>query len=257
MLRLHGPLAGPGDRAGPAGRVARLRLGVRDPHRRPRVADRRHGLRHRHRAHPRGDRGGAHLHPHAGHHGADSGHDRRALGWTADARAGGVAPSRCRRAGTARRSTARWPRCGSTSEIVRAILRGEDPPAGQKWQTGFRLGGLDPRPDIPIFIAALSPAMLRLAGEIGDGVMLWLCNPSYIRDVVVPAVRSGRERAGETMTGFEIVAAVPAALTDAHRRRIRRDPRRAPDLLQPAVLPRDAGGLGLCGRHRSVRRRAG
>ena len=98
--------------------------------------------------------------------------------------------------------------------IVRAILRGEDPPPGEKWQTGFRLGGLDPRPDVPIFIAALSPAMLRLAGEVGDGVMLWLCTPTYIRDVVMPAVREGRERGGKTMTGFEIVAAVPAALTD-------------------------------------------
>lgn len=98
--------------------------------------------------------------------------------------------------------------------IVRAILRGEDPPAGEKWRTGFRLVGLDPRPDIPLFIAALSPAMLRLAGEIGDGVMLWLCNPNYIRDVVVPAVRDGRERAGKTLEGFQILAAVPGALID-------------------------------------------
>jgi alkanesulfonate monooxygenase SsuD/methylene tetrahydromethanopterin reductase-like flavin-dependent oxidoreductase (luciferase family) len=59
--------------------------------------------------------------------------------------------------------------------IVRAILRGEDPPAGEKWRTGFRLAGLDPRPDLPIYIAALSPAMLRLAGEIADGVILWSC----------------------------------------------------------------------------------
>ena len=73
--------------------------------------------------------------------------------------------------------------------IVRAILGGEDPPAGAKWRTAFRLAGLDPRPELPIFIAALSPATLRLAGEIGDGVMLWLCNPSYVRDVVMPAVR--------------------------------------------------------------------
>jgi alkanesulfonate monooxygenase SsuD/methylene tetrahydromethanopterin reductase-like flavin-dependent oxidoreductase (luciferase family) len=98
-------------------------------------------------------------------------------------------------------------------EIVRAILRGEDPPAGEKWRTGFRLGGLEPRPDLPIFIAALSPAMLRLAGEIGDGVMLWLCHPGYIRDVVVPAVHAGRERAGKPTDGYEIVAAVPGALT--------------------------------------------
>ena len=99
-------------------------------------------------------------------------------------------------------------------EIVRAIVRGEDPPVGEKWSTSFHLAGLDPRPEMPIFIAALSPAMLELAGEIGDGVMLWLCNPGYVRDIVVPAVRAGRKRAGKGMDGFEIVAAVPAALTD-------------------------------------------
>ncbi len=99
-------------------------------------------------------------------------------------------------------------------QILRAIFRGEDPPPAAKWSTSFRIAGLDPRPDLPIFVAALSPAMLQLAGEIGDGVMLWLCNPNYIRDVVVPAVREGRERAGKEMKGFEIVAAVPGALTD-------------------------------------------
>jgi len=100
--------------------------------------------------------------------------------------------------------------------IVRAILRGEDPPGGQKWQTGFRLFGLDPRAELPIYLAALSPAMLRLAGEIADGVVLWLCNPRYIRDVVIPEVKAGRERAGLTLEGFDVVAAVPAALTDDH-----------------------------------------
>jgi alkanesulfonate monooxygenase SsuD/methylene tetrahydromethanopterin reductase-like flavin-dependent oxidoreductase (luciferase family) len=99
--------------------------------------------------------------------------------------------------------------------IVRAILRGEQPPAtGEKWQTGFRLSGLDPRPELPIYVAALSPAMLRLAGEVADGVLLWLCTPSYIRDVVVPEVRAGRERAGKTLDGFDIVPAVPSGLVD-------------------------------------------
>lgn len=53
-----------------------------------------------------------------------------------------------------------------------------------------------------------------LAGEIADGAILWLCNPSYIRDVVVPEVRKGLERAGRAGDGFGIVAAVPAALAD-------------------------------------------
>jgi F420-dependent oxidoreductase-like protein len=98
--------------------------------------------------------------------------------------------------------------------IVRAILRGEPAPPGEKWRTAFALAGMEARPGLPIHLAALSPAMLRLAGEIADGVILWLCNPNYIRDVVVPEVARGRERAGKELDGFEIVAAVPAALTD-------------------------------------------
>jgi alkanesulfonate monooxygenase SsuD/methylene tetrahydromethanopterin reductase-like flavin-dependent oxidoreductase (luciferase family) len=98
--------------------------------------------------------------------------------------------------------------------IVRAILCAEHPPPGEKWRTGFHLAGLDPRPQLPIYIAALSPAMLRLAGEIADGVILWLCCPAYVRDVVIPEVAAGRERAGRELEGFDVVAAVPAALTD-------------------------------------------
>jgi alkanesulfonate monooxygenase SsuD/methylene tetrahydromethanopterin reductase-like flavin-dependent oxidoreductase (luciferase family) len=98
--------------------------------------------------------------------------------------------------------------------IVRAILRGEDPPPGDKWRTGFHLAGLDPRPDVPILVGALSPRMLRAAGEIADGVVLWLCNPNYIRDVVVPEVRAGREAAGKSLDGFDVVPAVPSAVTD-------------------------------------------
>ena len=98
--------------------------------------------------------------------------------------------------------------------IVRAIWRGEDPPPGEKFRTAFHLSGWEPRPDIPIYLAGLSPGMLRLAGEIADGLVLWLCNPNYIRDVVVPTVREGRAKAGREGDAFDIVAAVPSAVTD-------------------------------------------
>jgi alkanesulfonate monooxygenase SsuD/methylene tetrahydromethanopterin reductase-like flavin-dependent oxidoreductase (luciferase family) len=110
--------------------------------------------------------------------------------------------------------------------IVRAILRGEPPPQGQFFDTKFQFMGYEPRPELPIYVAALSPNMLRLAGEIADGVMLWLCNPAYIRDVVIPEVTAGLERAGRTLDGFDVVAAVPVALTDdpgAARARMRQD----------------------------------
>jgi F420-dependent oxidoreductase-like protein len=97
---------------------------------------------------------------------------------------------------------------------LRAIFRGEAPPEGEFFSTHFQFMGYAARPDVPIYIAALSPNMLRLAGEIGDGVMLWLCSPDYIRDVVVPSVREGRERAGKSLDGFEIVPAITVALTD-------------------------------------------
>ena len=98
--------------------------------------------------------------------------------------------------------------------IVRAILNGEEPPAGEFFNSRFAFMGYPPRPELPIYIAALSPNMLRLAGEIADGVMLWLCNPQYIRETVIPEVRSGRERAGKTLEGFDVVAAVPVGVTD-------------------------------------------
>jgi F420-dependent oxidoreductase-like protein len=69
------------------------------------------------------------------------------------------------------------------------------------------------REDLPIVISALSPRMLELAGEIADGVSLWMCAPDYIRDVVVPTVRKGRDKAGKSMEGFEVEAAVPMSLT--------------------------------------------
>ncbi len=98
--------------------------------------------------------------------------------------------------------------------IVRAILRGEEPPAGEKWQTSFRLAGMPPRPDVPIYLAGLSPSMLRLAGEVADGVILWLARPEYIRDVALPALAEGRARAGRSMDDFVVSLGIFAAVDD-------------------------------------------
>jgi len=69
------------------------------------------------------------------------------------------------------------------------------------------------RPDLPIMISALNPRMLELAGELADGVVLWMCMPAYVRSHIVPAIAAGRAKAGKTLDGFEIVAAVPVCLT--------------------------------------------
>jgi alkanesulfonate monooxygenase SsuD/methylene tetrahydromethanopterin reductase-like flavin-dependent oxidoreductase (luciferase family) len=97
---------------------------------------------------------------------------------------------------------------------VRAILRGEEPPDSEFFPTKFAFMGYSARPDLPIYVAALSPNMIKLAGELADGVMLWLCCPSYIESTVVPALREGVEASGRSFDDFDVVAAVPTALTD-------------------------------------------
>lgn len=69
-------------------------------------------------------------------------------------------------------------------------------------------------PAPPIYLAALAPRMLELAGEIADGAILWLTPPAYVRDIALPAIERGRRRAGRALDGFEIVVAVPLAITD-------------------------------------------
>ncbi len=69
------------------------------------------------------------------------------------------------------------------------------------------------RPELPVLISALNPRMLELAGEMADGVLLWMCSPAYIRDHVIPRVQTGRQRSGLGLEGFEVVAAVPICVT--------------------------------------------
>ena len=103
--------------------------------------------------------------------------------------------------------------------LVRALLAGtglagRERPAGRRWNSTFAFNGFTPRADIPIYLAGLSPAMLRLAGEIADGVVLWACPGSYVADVVVPEIAAGRARAGRELAGFDICAAIPSAVVD-------------------------------------------
>jgi alkanesulfonate monooxygenase SsuD/methylene tetrahydromethanopterin reductase-like flavin-dependent oxidoreductase (luciferase family) len=95
--------------------------------------------------------------------------------------------------------------------VLRGVLNGTPAPAGRRWRSEMSIAGIGSVEQVPIFGAALAPAMLRAVGETCDGVMLWLCNPAYIRDVVIPEIATGRERAGKTMEGFDVIADVPAA----------------------------------------------
>jgi len=68
----------------------------------------------------------------------------------------------------------------------------------------FNAGPLD-HPDIPIQVAAINPVMCSVAGEVADGVRPHpVCTPSYIREVMLPAVRKGASRSGRDLSGFRV-----------------------------------------------------
>src|SRR6478609_11150267 len=69
--------------------------------------------------------------------------------------------------------------------VVRALWAGRDATDGTRWRSEFGFVDFAPRQGIPVYLAALSRGMIRLAAEIADGIVLWACPPSYIRDVVV------------------------------------------------------------------------
>jgi F420-dependent oxidoreductase-like protein len=97
--------------------------------------------------------------------------------------------------------------------IVRAGLREGHASVDGEHFTARSVYSAPRRSDIPIMLSALNPRMLDLAGELADGVVLYMCTPAYVRDHVVPAVRAAREKAGKTLEGFDIVAAIPVCLT--------------------------------------------
>jgi len=69
------------------------------------------------------------------------------------------------------------------------------------------------RDRIPIYLAAIGPRNLELAGEIADGWLAIFFSPEHATDIMAPLV-AGRTQAGLTMEGFDVVPTVPVVLGD-------------------------------------------
>jgi probable F420-dependent oxidoreductase len=58
---------------------------------------------------------------------------------------------------------------------------------------------------VPVTLAAVGPHMLRLAGQIADGVRLHpLCTQKYLEDAVLPLVAEGLSKGGRSREQFEV-----------------------------------------------------
>jgi F420-dependent oxidoreductase-like protein len=77
----------------------------------------------------------------------------------------------------------------------------------------LRLGFHPPRAAIPIYLAAVGPRNLELAGEIADGWLAIFFAPDLAGDHL-RHIERGRARTGQGLTGFDVAPSVPVVLGD-------------------------------------------
>jgi F420-dependent oxidoreductase-like protein len=97
-------------------------------------------------------------------------------------------------------------------EIVAAILRGE---AVDHAGPELTLRGVGAQPSgqpVQLLVAALAPRLLRVAGAVADGTILWMANAAAIESHVAP--RIGKAAADAGRAAPRVVAGLPVAVHD-------------------------------------------
>lgn len=96
--------------------------------------------------------------------------------------------------------------------ILTSLLRGEPVDfAGDDvtLRGGVKVASAQP---VPVLVAALAPRLLRVAGAVADGTILWMANAKAIADHVAPRIAAAASDAGKPAP--RIVAGLPVAVTD-------------------------------------------
>jgi F420-dependent oxidoreductase-like protein len=111
-------------------------------------------------------------------------------------------------------------RTRETIEIIRMISRGERLEYhGDAFELPLPGGGgrsirsLMPPARLPVYVASLGPANLRMTGELADG---WIGNSFFpeTADVFFDPIRQGALRAGRDLTDLDLTVAVGLEFTD-------------------------------------------
>ena len=79
---------------------------------------------------------------------------------------------------------------------------------------GFQLQMPMPEQPVRLYVAAIGPQMIRLAGELADGVLGYCWSADYVRDVALPALRQGAERAGRTLDDIDVACGYPTVVAE-------------------------------------------
>ncbi|MGO8903996.1 MAG: LLM class F420-dependent oxidoreductase [Solirubrobacteraceae bacterium] len=87
---------------------------------------------------------------------------------------------------------------------------------------------------IPVYLAAIGPKNIALAGEIADGWFPMLFSPEHVSELR-PLLQEGADRVGRTLEAFDIAPTVSVFVTD--------DIQAARDAMRP-ILALYVGGMG-------------
>ena len=95
--------------------------------------------------------------------------------------------------------------------VLGGLMTG-DPVAheGPRYRVSLQIGHQGTTPP-PVFLAALGPRMLELAGRVADGVAIWLGGPRYLAEFAMPRVRESARAAGRPVP--RIACGLPIAVT--------------------------------------------
>jgi F420-dependent oxidoreductase-like protein len=99
-------------------------------------------------------------------------------------------------------------------EGLQPLLAGQPAEAvGEVWTTrgSLQIPGA-PTPDV--YIAALGPQMLRLAGRRTAGTLTWMTGPKTLSEHVGPTLRDAAVEAGRPATAVRVAASLPVSVTD-------------------------------------------
>ena len=96
---------------------------------------------------------------------------------------------------------------------LRALFRGEEvaePSSG----ASYHLNYLDKPVDIPIYIAASAPKILKLAGRVADGVIVLVGTAPHFIQAALDTIEVGARESGRTLDDLKIVLWTPTAIQD-------------------------------------------
>ena len=108
--------------------------------------------------------------------------------------------------------------------IIAPLLRGEAADFEGQQLTGKLSLDVPGAAPVPLIVAALGPAMLKIAGQLADGTTTWMTGPKTLEQHIVPSISAAAQDAGRAAP--RIVCGLPIALTtdvDAAREKIAKD----------------------------------